>query len=120
MATKLKQTGKSAAKTPSLLPSQYEFVPRYTRPPSPPNHRSRPSVSDYLPPTQLFHASTSHITAASHPVPQDPPPPRPEQPPPSQSPVSSQAQNSDNTEGPEAESGQEPLQMEPNLFLKTK
>uniref|UniRef100_A0A0D3AN92 Uncharacterized protein n=1 Tax=Brassica oleracea var. oleracea TaxID=109376 RepID=A0A0D3AN92_BRAOL len=72
-----KKTGKSAAKTPSPLPSQYTFVPRSTAPPPLPNRRSGPSVSDYPPPAQLFQTSTAQPPAASDPVRQAPPPPRP-------------------------------------------
>ncbi|KAH0876662.1 hypothetical protein HID58_064056, partial [Brassica napus] len=71
------KTGKSAAKTPSPLPSQYTFVPRSTAPLPLPNRRSGPSVSDYPPPAQLFQTSTAQPPAASDPVRQAPPPPRP-------------------------------------------
>ncbi|CAN7076968.1 unnamed protein product [Brassica oleracea var. botrytis] len=92
-----KKTGKSAAKTPSPLSSQYTFVPRSTAPPPLPNRRSGPSVSDYPPPAQLFQTSTAQPPAASDLVRQAPPPPRPrgsqtsatEQPPPCQSHASS-------------------------------
>ncbi|KAF3510265.1 hypothetical protein F2Q69_00001850 [Brassica cretica] len=84
-----KKTGKSAAKTPSPLSSQYTFVPRSTAPPPLPNRRSGPSVSDYPPPAQLFQTSTAQPPAASDLVRQAPPPP----PPPCQSHASSQAES---------------------------
>ncbi|KAG2307027.1 hypothetical protein Bca52824_026775 [Brassica carinata] len=104
-----KKTGKSAAETPSPLPSQYMFVARSTAPPPLPNRQYGPSVSDYPPPMQLFHMSTAQPPAASDPVRRAPPPPRPrgsqtsatEQPPPCQYPMSSQAQNADRTQDPE-------------------
>ncbi|KAG2303791.1 hypothetical protein Bca52824_032442 [Brassica carinata] len=55
---KQKKTVTSSAKTPSPLPSQYEFVPRTQAPPPVRNRQPPPSVSDYPPPAQLFQEST--------------------------------------------------------------
>ncbi|XP_018511390.2 serine/arginine repetitive matrix protein 1-like [Brassica rapa] len=59
----------SSAKTPSPLPSQYEFVPRTQAPPPVPNRQPPPSVSDYPPPAQLFQDSMVQSRRASTPSP---------------------------------------------------
>ncbi|KAL0802366.1 hypothetical protein Bca101_057542 [Brassica carinata] len=118
-----KKTGKSAAKTPSPLPSQYTFVARSTAPPPLPNRQSGLSVSDYPPPTQLFQTSTAQPPAASYPARQASPLPRPrgsqtsatEKPPPRQPPVSSQAQNANSTQAPEDEFPEESTPVQPTL-----
>ncbi|KAL0873839.1 hypothetical protein Bca101_023544 [Brassica carinata] len=60
-------------RTPSPLPTQYDFVPRATTSNVPPvvlpNNNPAPSVRDYPPPRQLFPAST-YPYSGSAPVPQ--------------------------------------------------